>query len=186
MDSCPDLPLCREASNCSSLHPSGRFSSPSGRSSVFDQASGFLSKTQIWEDCCNRPNDVDFRPGALIHKASIAIQIQTSGGQSSWSGQACIKYENCVHHINLPDDHPPDPDAQSLCMEITCSERATVRTTGRHHLDAVLKQERYSAKFSEFRSHSCPSERPMTTVRTAPSFIKPDAYLNCQPINRGP
>jgi hypothetical protein len=25
----PDLPLCREASNCSSLHPSGRFSSTS-------------------------------------------------------------------------------------------------------------------------------------------------------------
>jgi hypothetical protein len=44
MDSRPDFPLCREASNCSSLHSSGRFSSPSGRSSVFDQASGFLSK----------------------------------------------------------------------------------------------------------------------------------------------
>jgi hypothetical protein len=42
---------------------------------VFDQASGFLSKTQIWEDCCNRPNDVDSRPDVLIHKASIAIQI---------------------------------------------------------------------------------------------------------------
>jgi hypothetical protein len=39
-----DLPLCREASNCFSLHPSGRFSSPFGRLSVFDQALGFLSK----------------------------------------------------------------------------------------------------------------------------------------------
>jgi hypothetical protein len=46
MDSCPDLPLCREASNCSSLHPFGRFSSPSGRPSVFDQASDFLSKSK--------------------------------------------------------------------------------------------------------------------------------------------
>jgi hypothetical protein len=34
----PDLLLCREASNCSSLHPFGRFRSPSGRPSVFDQS----------------------------------------------------------------------------------------------------------------------------------------------------
>jgi hypothetical protein len=38
-------------------------------------------QTQIWEDCCNRPDDVDSLPDALIHKASIAIQIQTSGRQ---------------------------------------------------------------------------------------------------------
>jgi hypothetical protein len=42
-----------------------------------------------------------------------------------------------------------------------------------------LKYKRSSAKFLEFRSHSCPSGRPMTTVWTAPSFIKPDAHLNC-------
>jgi hypothetical protein len=34
-----------------------------------------FSKTQIWEDCCNRQDDVDSRSHALIHKASIAIQI---------------------------------------------------------------------------------------------------------------
>jgi hypothetical protein len=44
VDSLSDLPLRREALNCSSLHPSGRFSSPSRRLSVFDQASDFLSK----------------------------------------------------------------------------------------------------------------------------------------------
>jgi hypothetical protein len=33
----PNLPLCREALNWSSLHPSGRFSSTSERHSVFDQ-----------------------------------------------------------------------------------------------------------------------------------------------------
>jgi hypothetical protein len=71
-------------------------------------------------------------------------------------------------------------------MEITYSEHATVRTAGQHRPDAALKQERFSAKFSEFWSHSCPSGRPMTTVQTAPSFIKPDAHLNCRPINRGP
>jgi hypothetical protein len=120
-----------------------------------------------------------FRTSALIHKASIAIQIQTSGCQSSWYRCACIKYGNCVHQINRPDDHPPSLDARSLYMEITCSERATVRTTGQHRPDAALKQERFLAKFLKFWSHSCPSRRPMTTVRTGPSFIKLDAHLNC-------
>jgi hypothetical protein len=32
-----DLPLCREASNCSKVHLSGRLSNTSGRHSVFDQ-----------------------------------------------------------------------------------------------------------------------------------------------------
>jgi hypothetical protein len=39
-----DLPLCREASNCSSFHPSRRFKSTSGRHSVFDQLWDFLPK----------------------------------------------------------------------------------------------------------------------------------------------
>jgi len=147
------------------------------------QTSGFLSKTQLWEDRYNRPDDMDSRPNALIHKVSIAIQIQTSGQQSSWFGRASIKYGNFVHLLNCPDDHPPGPDAQSLYMEITCSERATVWTIVHHRLDAAFEQERSSAKFLEFRSHSCPSRRPMTTVRTAPSFIEPDAHLNRQPIN---
>jgi hypothetical protein len=75
----PDLPWCREVSNCYSLHLSGRFNSTYGRISVFNQASGFLSKTQLWEDRCNRPDDVDSHPDALIHKASIVFKIQMSG-----------------------------------------------------------------------------------------------------------
>jgi hypothetical protein len=38
-----------------------------------------------------------------------------------------MKYGNCVHQINRPDDHPLGPDARSLYMKITCSERVTVR-----------------------------------------------------------
>jgi hypothetical protein len=101
----------------------------------------------MWEDRCNRPDNVDSHPDALIHKASIAIQIQTSGRQLLWSRRACIKYGNYVHQINHPDDHPPDPDVRSLFMEITCSERATVQMTGHHRPEAALKQERFSAKF---------------------------------------
>jgi hypothetical protein len=54
-------------------------------------AIGFLSKTQIWEDRCNRPDDVDSRPDALIHNASITFKIQTSGRQPSWSGRSSIR-----------------------------------------------------------------------------------------------
>jgi hypothetical protein len=40
----PDLPLCREDSNCSSLHPSGSFSSTSRQLSVFDKLQHFFPK----------------------------------------------------------------------------------------------------------------------------------------------
>jgi hypothetical protein len=43
----PNLCLCREASNCSSLHPSRQFSSTSGRHSVFDQLWDFLPKHSV-------------------------------------------------------------------------------------------------------------------------------------------
>jgi hypothetical protein len=43
----------------------------------------FLSKTQILEDHCNRSDDVDSHPDALIHKASIAFKIQMSGRQGN-------------------------------------------------------------------------------------------------------
>jgi hypothetical protein len=89
-------------------------------------AMGFLSKTQIWEDCCNCPNDVDSSPDELIHKASIAFKIQMSGRLSSGSGRASIIYGNCVHQINRQDDHSLGLDARSLGMEITCSGSETV------------------------------------------------------------
>jgi hypothetical protein len=61
-------------SYCSSLHPSGFLSSPSGRLSLIDQLQ-ILSKFNFREDCFNRLGDVDYRPDALIHKVRIAIQI---------------------------------------------------------------------------------------------------------------
>jgi hypothetical protein len=82
---------------------------------------GFLSKTQIWEDRYNRPDDVDSRPDVLIHKASYVLKIQTSGQQHSWSGRATYRYGNCVHQINRPDNYSLGPDVQSLNMEIACS-----------------------------------------------------------------
>jgi hypothetical protein len=104
-------------------------------------------QTQIWE-CYNCPD-------TFIHKASITIQIQTSGRQSAWSGRAFIRYGNCLHQIGCLDDRSPGSDTRSLYLEITYSGRATVRTIWHHRPEASLKQERSSVKFLEFRSHSC-------------------------------
>jgi len=82
---------------------------------------GFPSKTQIWEDCCNYPDNVDSRPESLIHKTSHAFKIQRSGSYPSWSGRASYLYGNCVHLINRPDEQSLGPDARSLDMEIVCS-----------------------------------------------------------------
>jgi hypothetical protein len=111
------------------------------------QASGFLSKTQLWEDRCNRPDEVDSRQDALIHKSSIAFKKKTFGRQSSWSERTSIRYENCVHQINRLDDHPLGPDAWSLGMEITCSGSATVRMTRHHRSDASQIRKEFQQNF---------------------------------------
>jgi hypothetical protein len=116
-------------------------------------------QNQIWEDCCNRPDDLDSRPGALLLKASSQSKFNRPDASLPWSGCAYDRYGNCVQQIIGPDSHPPGPDARSLYKEITCSGRATVRTTMPHRPDAALKQERSSAKFLKFWSHSCPSGR---------------------------
>jgi hypothetical protein len=62
----------------SSLHPSGRFSSTSGRLSVLDQ---FQISFQVPRKgrSINRPDDVVYCPDARLLKARIAIQISPSG-----------------------------------------------------------------------------------------------------------
>jgi hypothetical protein len=164
--------MCREASNCSSLHPFGRFSSPSGRSSVFDQASRFLSKHRYE------------KIAATVQMTWYPIRTRSSLRQVTQ-----FKSRRSDASLHGPDVHASDmkivcirsavrTTVPPVYMEITCSGRATVQTTMPHRSDATLKQERSLAKFLKFRSYSCPSGRPMAIVRTAPSFIKPDAHLS--------
>jgi len=112
-------------------------------------ATGFLSKIQIWEDRCNRPDDVDSCPDALIHKESIAFKIKTSGRQFSWSGRVSIRYGNCVHQINRSDDHSLGPDAWSLGMEITCSGSTTIRTTRQQRPNAAQIRKEFLQNFGK-------------------------------------
>jgi hypothetical protein len=153
---------------------------------------------------------VDSRPNALIHKARIAIQIQSSRRQSAWSGRTFNRYGNCVFNFNLldaclswsgrtlnryenyvlkinrPDGHFPWSGLAKPYMEITCSGRATVRMTVPHRPDAALKHERFSTKMSEILSHNCPFGRLRSTVQTVSVLITAVSHLNPHPINRGP
>jgi hypothetical protein len=46
------------------------------------QGKRFHSKTQIWEDSCNRPNDVCSCPDAILDRASRTYKVQLSGRAS--------------------------------------------------------------------------------------------------------
>jgi hypothetical protein len=99
-----DLPLCREASNCSSLHPSRCLSSTSGHRSVFNQ---------LW----------DFIPKHIYGKTAATVSMM-------WIPVLTRSFIGQVVHskFNFPDDSIHDPDAQASYMEITCI-RLTVQTT---------------------------------------------------------
>jgi hypothetical protein len=175
---CPDLPLCQEALNCSSLHLSERFSSSSGRLSVFDQALDFLSKIRYGKIAGN------------VQTMWIPVQTRYSLRQVRNSKSTVW---TLVYH---------GPDARSSNMEIACIRSAVRMTISlvrtyepfiRKLLAAdVLPSERGSQTgkiFSEIFRISVAqlsSGRLMTIVRTAPSFIKPEAHLSPQSINRGP
>jgi hypothetical protein len=145
-------------------------------------AMGFSSKTQIWEDRCNRPDDVDSRPDALIHNASCAFKIQTSRQQPSWSGRARYLYGK---RATVRTTIPLVQTGEALIWKLRAAEVRLSKQQG----NTVRTQLKSGKNFNEIlksRSHSCPSGCLMSTVRTALRFIKPDAHLNLQPINRGP
>jgi hypothetical protein len=78
-----------------------------------------------------------------------------------------------------PDVHPPWSGRAKPYMEITCSGRVTVRTSVSHRSDAALKQERFTAKFSE-------NLVAQLSVWTTSVHITAVAHSAPQPINRGP
>jgi hypothetical protein len=92
----PDLSLCREALNCSSLHPSGRFSSTSGLHSVFDQ---------LWDLI---PKHSYGKMTATVRTTWILVRTRSSIRQVSHLKSRC------------PDVSPLGPDARASDMEIAC------------------------------------------------------------------
>jgi hypothetical protein len=98
----PDLHLCLEALNCSSLHPSGRFSSTSERHSVFDQLWDFVPKHRYG------------KTAATVRTMWIPIRTPSSIRQVVHSKFKCL--DSSLH----------GPDARATYMEIACI-RSTVR-----------------------------------------------------------
>jgi hypothetical protein len=144
----------------------------------------------------HRPEDVVSHPDSLIHKARITIRISHSGRQSAlvrtrvqliWklpirlqpSGRTHSRYGNCVLKNCCPYVHHPWSGRAKPYMEITCSGRATVRTSVSHRSDTDLKQERFSTKFSK-------NPVAQLSIWTASVHITAVAHSTPQPINRGP
>lgn len=100
----PNLPLCREAPNCSSLHPSERFNSTSGRLSLFDQLWDFFPKHKYG------------KTAATIRTMWIPIRTRSSIRQVVYS--KFIRPDNGLH----------GHDMRASYMEIACI-RFIVRTT---------------------------------------------------------
>jgi hypothetical protein len=99
-----DLPVCREASNRSKLHPSGRLSNMSGCRSLFDQ---------LW----------DFFP--KHRNGKIAATIRTM----CVPFRALSFIKQVVHStFNHQDLSPPGRDSQVSFMEIACIS-LTVQTS---------------------------------------------------------
>jgi hypothetical protein len=99
-----DLPLCREVSNCSSLHSSGRFSSMFGGLSVFDKLQDFFQKHRYG------------KIAATVRTTWIPIQTRSS-------------IRKVLHSKSRrPDASQHGQDACAPSIEIACI-KSTVRTT---------------------------------------------------------
>jgi hypothetical protein len=129
---------------------------------------------------------VDSRPDELLLKGKFAIQTQPSGRRSTMVRTRVQQ----IWKLRVADQPSGWPSPMVRTREALVKKllAADVRPSAivPHRLVTALKQERFSAKISEFWLHSCSSGRPMTIIQTAPSFIKSDTHLSPQPINRGP
>jgi len=128
----PNAHQCPEVLNCSKLHPSGRLSNASGRSSVFGKKSDFLLRHRYEKTVASVRMSGLHHPDAILDKASRGEELQPSGRQGNT--------------VQTP----------VLIMEFTCSRSATVQTLGQHCLDAALIW--YCVKcVMESRLYSCSS-----------------------------
>jgi hypothetical protein len=118
---------------------------------------GFPSKTQIWEDCCNRSSARYGNPDVR----ALVFMVQTREHQI-WKLSAL---DNC------PDDHSFGSDAQSLDMEIACSESATVRMTGHHRPDVAQIRKEFQQNFGK-PIVQLSVQTPYDYLQTAPRFYQ--------------
>jgi hypothetical protein len=166
----PGLPLCQEALNCTNLHLFERFSSMSGRLSVFNQLWDFLPKHRYG------------KIAATVQTMWIPVRTRSSIRQVVHSKFRCL--DDSIHGL----------DVRATYMEIACIWStvgtaiplvrtrealiwklcaAEVRPSGQQG-NIVRTWLKTGNNFSEIlgsRSHSCLFGHLMSTVRMAPKFI---------------
>jgi hypothetical protein len=108
------------------------------------------------------------------HIWKLRIQLQPSRCLPIMLWMALNRFGNCVLKINRPDGHPLGPNVRPSGRQCL-----TVRTW-------LSNKKDFQRKSQKLWSHSCPSGRLMSTVRTGSVLIIAVAHLNPQPINRCP
>jgi hypothetical protein len=205
----PSGPSIVSRSFCSSLHPSGHLSNPSGRPSVIDQLQ-ILSKfrygkidtpsgqrglpsgrTHTWGKNRNSnitvQTSVSIGPDARSSVKEIADSTSTVLTSASHGPDACITdMEIACWRIVVRTFIPLGSDALSLIWKLLAAD---VRPSGRQYLTIrtwLLNRKDFQPNFWKILSHSCLSGRLRFTVRTASVHITIVAHSAPQPINRGP
>jgi hypothetical protein len=112
VDSCPDLPLCREASNCSSLHLSGHFSGPSGRPSVLEKLQDFFPRHNYGKIAAIVSTLVSMVRTRVHQIWKLRASDQPSGRPSAWSRRVKPLYGN---YLQWTCDRPDEKATPSEC-----------------------------------------------------------------------
>jgi hypothetical protein len=167
---CADLPLCKEASTCSS---------------VFDQLQDFFPKhrcgkiaTNVWTMWTPVRTRSSIRQVAHSKFKRLDVSLHGPDVRATYME---IAYIWSTIQTTIP--------LVWMCKALIWKLRAAkVRPSERqgNTIRTRLKSGKNFNEILESRSHSYFSGRLMSTTWTAPRFIKPDAHFKLQPINRGP
>jgi hypothetical protein len=125
-----DAHQCREASNSSRLHPSGRHGNTFGHFSVFEKISALLYR----------------------HGLGRQLGLVRTTGQHHLDAEILDKEIVCIHSASVRTTGQYRPDAV-LVMAIACKQSATIWSLGLHRPDAALIWKRVN-RVMESRLHS--------------------------------
>jgi len=166
-------------------------------------ASDFLSKSKLWEiDATVWTTWIPVWTRSYIRQESQFKYIPLDDSQLGSDARSTdMEIVYSTSNVRTPAYH--GPDARSSDMEIACCWRLTVRTAIPLGLDAqsliwkllavdvrpsgrqcltvrtrFSNKKDFQRKSQKFWSHSCPSGRPLSTVRTTPVYFTAVAHLN--------
>jgi hypothetical protein len=105
MSSRPDAHLSIVPAVRTTCHTVRTFQQPVQTTLSIRPSFRFSFQNQIWEDCCNSPDDVDSRLHALLLKGKFAIQTQPSGRRSTmvWT---CVQQIWKLRAADYPSRRP--------------------------------------------------------------------------------